>query len=173
MRKASPMSTMLGHLTQDLRILWDLAMMTLSQPSSCYGFCWSVFWCWHNVWIFQNTKFKQKPPTRGLQQAGMFARVYKSALRNPYFEVLSLLKKVQVRAILVLWILLKCFLVLTQRTLKFCKTQNFNKKPPIQGIQQAGRHVCMGEYECFEKSIFWSRPFKKSNLLWVFAVDRL
>ena len=34
--------------------------------------------------------FNKKIPTKQFQQPGMFARVYKSALRNPYFEVFVL-----------------------------------------------------------------------------------
>ena len=89
----------------------------------------------HNVGISPNAKFKKKPPTQGLQQAGMFAWVFMSALTNPYFEVLSLPKSVQVWAILVLWILLKCFL-LTQRW-------NFVKRKISTRNRQACLHGCI------------------------------
>ena len=35
--------------------------------------------------FFKTQNFNKKSPTHGLQQPGMFAPVYKSALRNPYF----------------------------------------------------------------------------------------
>ena len=125
------------------------------------------FLCRHNVRIFQNSKFKTKPLTRRLQKAGMFARVlHKSALGNPYFEVLSLPKSIQVWAILVLWILLKCFLVLTQRW-------NFVKRKISTRNRQACLHGCIWVVREIHiwSAVFWSRPFQKFNGLWVLAVD--